>query len=182
MNNTANADRLQELLDRQDIIDCIHRYCRAVDRLDRELLLSVYHSDAIDDHGPYVGTPEGFAEWAFADHRRNHVLTRHIVTNHSCEISGSSAHTETYWMFTAINREGPPTLHFGRYIDHFERRAGRWAIAARVCLIEHHALLAELPMPADAIAVLQSNGVASRDRSDLSYMRPLQVSRQPVNS
>ena len=179
MGNTANAGQLQELFDRQNILDCIHRYCRAVDRLDRELLLSVYHDDAVDDHGPYVGPPEGFADWAFADHRRSHVLTRHIVTNHSCELAGDVAHTETYWIFTGIKREGPPTIHFGRYLDRFERREGRWAIAARVCLIEHHALLAQLPMPPETCALLQSNGVAARDRSDLSYMRPLQVTRRP---
>jgi hypothetical protein len=32
------------------------RYSRAIDRLDRELLLSVYHEDAVDDHGVFVGT------------------------------------------------------------------------------------------------------------------------------
>lgn len=28
--------RLLEMLDRQEILDCIHRYCRGMDRLDRE--------------------------------------------------------------------------------------------------------------------------------------------------
>lgn len=35
--------RLENLLDRQAILDCIHRYCRGVDRMDRQLTLSVYH-------------------------------------------------------------------------------------------------------------------------------------------
>ena len=43
-----NVQRLRELCDRQEILDCIHRYCRAVDRADRDLLVSVYHPDAID--------------------------------------------------------------------------------------------------------------------------------------
>ena len=50
---TTPLDRLQELLDRQDILDCVHRYCRAVDRFDREMLLSVYH-------------PPGWERWAWA--------------------------------------------------------------------------------------------------------------------
>ena len=53
----------REMKDRQEIYDCIMRYCRGIDRLDREVLLSAYHPDAIDDHGStYVGGVEGFAD------------------------------------------------------------------------------------------------------------------------
>jgi SnoaL-like domain len=49
------------LQDRQAIQDVLMTYSRGIDRLDRELLLSVYHDDAIDDHGVFVGSPEEFA-------------------------------------------------------------------------------------------------------------------------
>ena len=42
---------IRALLDRQAITDALHLYCRAIDRTDEELLASVYHPDAIDDHG-----------------------------------------------------------------------------------------------------------------------------------
>src|SRR6202162_2490863 len=170
-----SAARLQELLDRQDILDCIHRYCRAVDRFDRGLLLSVYHPDAIDDHGVFVGGPLEFADWAFGYHSLYQNLTHHIVTNPHCELAGDTAHTETYWLFSGINKEGPSTLHFGRYIDRFERRNGRWAIAARACVIEWHAALGALPMPPEVLAAHAAVGLATRDRTDKSYQRPLQV-------
>ena len=169
--------RVQELLDRQDILDCIHRYCRGVDRFDRQMVLSVYHPDAVDDHGEFVGGPEGFVDWAFGYHRKYQDGTHHIVTNHMCELDGDSAHTETYWIFSGINRDSPPSIHFGRYLDRFERRNGRWAIATRVCIIEWHAALGELPMPAEVIAVQQASGISSRDRSDPSYQRPLRARR-----
>jgi len=181
-----HAARLQELLDRQDILDCIHRYCRAVDRFDRELLLSVYHPDAIDDHGTFVGGPQGFADWAFGYHSIYQKLTHHVVTNHSCELAGDTAHTETYWLFSGLNKDPetskdqPSSLHFGRYLDRFERRSGRWAIAARACIIEWHAALGELPMPAELTAAYAATGVAQRDRSDLSYQRPLMIRRKPM--
>jgi ketosteroid isomerase-like protein len=181
-----SAARLQELLDRQDILDCIHRYCRAVDRFDRDLLLSVYHPDAIDDHGMFVGGPTAFADWAFGYHSLYQNLTHHSVTNHSCELAGDTAHCETYWFFSGSNkdpqtgRELPPSLHFGRYIDRFERRNGRWAIAARACIIEWHAALGEFSMPAEAAAAGAATGVGRRDRSDLSYQRPLTIKRQPT--
>jgi hypothetical protein len=176
-----SAERLQELLDRQDILDCIHRYCRAVDRFDRELMLDVYHPDAIDDHGMFVGGREKFIDWAFGYHSIYQNLTHHIVTNHVCELQGDVAHAETYWIFSGINKdpetaqEIPSSIHFGRYIDRLEKRSGRWAIAARACIIEWHGGLVDLPVPAEALAAYAKTGVGKRDRSDLSYMRPLQV-------
>ena len=47
--------RLQELCDRADIFDCMYRYARGIDRMDRELLRSTYHDDAVDDHVGFVG-------------------------------------------------------------------------------------------------------------------------------
>jgi ketosteroid isomerase-like protein len=170
-----NARRLQDLCDRQDILDCIHRYCRGVDRFDRDMILSVYHPDAIDDHGLFVGGREQFADWAIAYHRQFQEATHHIVTNHHCELDGDTAHTETYWLFSGINKDGPSSLHFGRYIDRFERRNGRWAIASRACVIEWHAALGPLPMPPEALAAYAAVGVTTRDRKDKSYQRPLQV-------
>ena len=183
---TKTLDRLQELLDRQDILDCVHRYCRAVDRFDREMLLSVYHPDAMDDHGYFVGGREAFADWAFGYHSLYQQATHHVVTNHTCELDGDTAHAETYWLFSGINKDTttgavvPPTLHFGRYIDRFERRAGKWAIAARACIIEWHGALGELPMPPEAVAAYAATAVGRRDRDDISYRRPLRITRGPT--
>ena len=55
MSQEAIPPALQQLIDRQQIHDCILRYCSGVDRFDREMLLSVYHPDAMDDHGAFVG-------------------------------------------------------------------------------------------------------------------------------
>jgi hypothetical protein len=140
----ADVRRLRKLSDRQEILDCIHRYCRAIDRFDRELLISVYHPDAIDDHGLFVGGPKEFADWAIG-------------------------------LFSGLNKEGPSSVHFGRYIDRFERRNGKWAIAARACLIEWHGMLGELQMPPEATAAYDAVGPSVRDRTDMSYRRPLMV-------
>ena len=59
---TSDKDQLQYLLDRQAIADVLVTYSRAIDRLDRDLLISVYHPDAIDDHGVFIGTREEFAD------------------------------------------------------------------------------------------------------------------------
>ena len=74
MNPTMEA-RVQELLDREAIRDCIARYARGVDRFDRELILSAFHPDAIDEHGKFVGTRDGFADWALNQHSTSHLCS-----------------------------------------------------------------------------------------------------------
>ena len=173
------AAAVQRLQDLQVIRDLVYTYCRAVDRFDRELLLSVYHADAVDDHGLIVAGPAVLADWIFDFHGRFQRRTQHIITNHLCELDGDTAHTESYWMLAAVNAEGPP-LSFGggRYLDRFERRAGRWAIAQRKCVLDWSGTPEAMPLPAAALDAFLATGVPRRDRSDPSYQRPLQVDPQ----
>lgn len=167
---------VRELYAKQGIWEQIVTYCRAVDRLDRELLLSVYHSDAIDDHGMFVGSPDDFADWAFALHAQAQYRTQHIVNNFRCELDGKVAHTETYYLFVGCNRAGPPlTLSGGRYLDRFEERERRWKISQRKCVPEWRGVPGESWLSPEAIAALTSAGGVSRDRTDVSYERPLAV-------
>jgi hypothetical protein len=173
-----SSQTLHELIDRQEILDCLLRYCRGVDRFDRELVLSAYHPDAIDDHGAFVGKPSAFVDWAFGYHREHQVSHHHMIFNTSIELDGDVAHTETYWQFFGENRVKPNILAIGRYIDRFERRDGRWAIAARVCVSECVNRIEEA-----VIAPGQRAGhpahPSTRDRSDISYQRPL-TPRRPT--
>jgi ketosteroid isomerase-like protein len=165
---------IRMLADRQAIRDCLATYCRAVDRLDRELLLSVYHEDAVDDHGVFVGSREAFADWVIAFHGRAQHATQHIITNHVCELDGDTAHCETYWMFAAMNTQGEPlTLSGGRYIDRFERRDGRWAIALRKLVGDWAGTPGGALLSAEGRAALNGGVHQSRDRLDTSYERPL---------
>lgn len=176
MNIAELTGIVRQLRDRQDILDAVHAYCRGVDRFDRELLLSVYHVDAIDDHGIFVGHPPAFVDWAFALHGEMQHVTQHIVTNHVCDLQGDVAHCETYWMFAAMNTSGAAlSLGGGRYLDRFEKRAERWAIAARKCVIDWGGIPGESNIPAAALAAFNQTGLSRRDRRDPSYERPLNV-------
>jgi hypothetical protein len=162
----------RELRDRQEIFDCLMRYCRGIDRLDREMLLSAYHADAIDDHGTFVGPVEGFADHVLHLHSTYQHRTQHHITNHRCEIDGDTAHTESYYIFRGLNKQPPLyTNASGRYLDRFERREGRWAIAARICLVEiRDELLAPNGFEEDTVYL-----PARRDKDDPSYKLPLTV-------
>jgi ketosteroid isomerase-like protein len=173
--HTADFEATVRMLaDRQAIHDCLATYCRAVDRLDRELLLSVYHEDAIEDHGVFVGDREGFADWVIAFHSRAQHTTQHVINNHTCDLDGDVAHTETYYMFAAMNVEGAPlTLSGGRYIDRFEKRGGRWAIALRRVVSDWWGQPGESTLSPAGRAALNGGVHSSRDRLDTSYERPL---------
>jgi hypothetical protein len=168
------AALVRELKDRQEIYDCIVRYCQGIDRLDRERLLSAYHPDAVDDHGMFVGPATGFADWVFNFHGTYQHRTQHHITNHRCEIEGNVAHTESYYLFRSLNKQPPLYMTAsGRYIDRFEKRDGRWAIAERICLVDiRDDAYAQTGPDADGDYV-----TTSRSKSDPSYLRPVKVDR-----
>lgn len=181
-----SPDRLQLLVDRQDIHDCLLRFCRGMDRFDRDLYLSAFHHDAEIAAGPYVGDAAGCWDWARPMHEAGQVLTHHALLNHLVEITGDVAHSETYYQFAARNHpfaEGEAEtvmLAGGRYVDRLERRAGVWKIALRTNVIEWSCLQPSLPPPFADVPDIALNGVSARDRSDPSYARPL-VNRRRRN-
>lgn len=124
---------LQELLDHRALSQLSIDYMRGLDRLDLELLRSVYHPDATDDRGFFKGSGPEFCEFAIAtlrDHKSNH----HMLGQMNISIEGDIAFGEIY--FNAYHRivaDGVETdfVVIGRYIDRYERRAGNWKIAHR---------------------------------------------------
>lgn len=185
----SSEEMIQELWDREHIRQCLHRYARGVDRFDKELILSAFHPDCIDEHGKFVGNAEEFVDWALDMHSKAQQSHQHCLLNHSCELDGDTAHCETYFMFTAMNRRGKPlTIGGGRYIDRLEKRNGEWRIAARVTLRDWSNLdnipdindlssmtsTAHLLSEAEKQFMNEGRG-PSRDRNDPSYDRPLVV-------
>ena len=180
---------VQELWDRDAVRDCVARYCRGMDRFDRELVLSAFHPDALEEHGKFVGNPVEFVDWAIDQHAKSHLSHQHYMLNHRSEIDGDTAHSETYFLFVCMNKQGKAwTMGGGRYLDRLERRDGRWAIAARITMRDT-ALIDERPdmndltaftstrtsLPEDVRAFMQAGLGPKRDRTDPSYMRPLKV-------
>lgn len=172
----TSDEMLQELYDKLKIREVVMAYSRGVDRMDREVLMSVYHPDAIDDHGFFVGNREQFWDWVSHYHGNAHVTHQHAITSHNCELVGDVAHAESYWLFAAMDaQDGTLTLGGGRYIDRMEKRDGEWRIAARKCVSEWGGVPAPSKVPPQFMAMLRESGIVARDRSDSSYERPLAV-------
>ena len=167
------AEKLRQLIDRQEIEDCVLRFCRGIDRMDREMVLSAYHEGAKCDHGAFAGDVEEYVDFSMASHRERQHAHNLFSLNHRCEFeSADLAHAETYWFMLQQNREAPLNVVIGgRYLDRFERRDGRWAIAFRRCILEFRVTLGDVETPPEVAALLARAGVASRDRDDPSYRR-----------
>lgn len=166
-------DSLAKWLQRQEILDCLTRFSRGMDRFDRALFLSAFHPDAVIAAGPFVGGPEALYEWAAALHEQGQSATQHNLLNHTCDIDGEVAHSELYYLFVGRNRDETNWMAGGRYVDRLERRADEWKIAVRTNAIEWSGLVPTLPIPFAGVPDIQLNGAASRSREDLSYRRPL---------
>lgn len=168
----AADSQIDFLRSRVDILDCINRIARGVDRLDRDIFRTGYHSDALLDFGTHVGTPEQHMDFFFQLHRTMQTAHAHTICNHTCEIDGDTAHAETYFIFGSENTSGTPvTLAGGRYIDRFERRNGRWAIAARKCVTTWN-LTPDSDVSTQISEAFARVGHNGRDPDDISYHRP----------
>lgn len=130
-----DMSKLQELMDREAIRDCLYRYCRGIDRADEASLRSSYWPDATDQHGAYSGPAEGFIQMALEVFKTN-PRNIHQVSNILIEFDGASrALVETY--FNALQRGASKDgvvrqfLLVGRYCDVFEKRGDEWRVARR---------------------------------------------------
>jgi hypothetical protein len=178
-NDEAGLAKIQALIDRTEILDCLHRYARGMDRHDRELARSAYHDDAIDVHGSIAFAVEDFLDWAFAYHEQQS-YHQHFVMNPNIEVNGDVAHAESYYLFVGRypDRDTPLTMAGGRYVDRLDRRDGRWAIATRVCTAEWRTAPASR-LPDRGIPSVSPPIVVSQHRDDVSYVRPLEVRLVP---
>jgi hypothetical protein len=137
---------LQQLIDREAIRDCLFRYCRGIDRADEAALRSAYWPDGTDNHGSYVGSAEGFIDWAL---KALPSIDRgiHQLHNILIEFRDGGAAVETY--FSAFQRQpGPDGLQQwdmkGRYLDWFEKRGSEWRVKNRLVVFDW---VEEMPLP-----------------------------------
>ena len=139
--------------------------------MDTELLRSVYHTDAIENHGDYQGDAEGFIKYLQMIYRTMYVVMRHLLGNTTIEIEGNFARVETYFsagseLSERVDGQHCTRIHDGRYLDLFEKRDGEWRIAVRV-------VITDWKMGGTCLPIAPQSEIGTRDTSDPSYIRPL---------
>jgi hypothetical protein len=158
--------RVEEWIARQEIRDVLSRYCRGLDRMDREMALAVWHDDATAHyHGMFEGTGRGFVDWVWESHAH---MARHShqITNVLIEMDGDRATSEAYvtvvlWTLPAADGSQTEIVARGRYLDRWSRRGGRWAIDHREHVLDTHSN--------HALVAGEVSEAATRDERDPSF-------------
>lgn len=171
--DAKELDKIRYWIDRLEIMDCINRYPRGLDRHDDDILASVFWPDAVDNHGAWVGERDAFVEWAnHVCHNTSFSGHAHNMTSHTCEIDGDTAHSETYVVFVLRERDSTNVqIGGGRYMDRLEKRDGEWRIALR-------RLLMDWRIDADGKRWVDDQRPYPQgtwDKTDVSYQRPLKL-------
>lgn len=127
---------IDELLAKQAITEVLYTYSRGWDRLDEEALFDCFHPDSRHQHAGFEGASIDFIAYGL-DVCRNVKSMTHLVTNPLIVVKGDTAISECHYLAhhrrDASDGGGAEEDMFikGRFIDRFERRAGRWKIAFR---------------------------------------------------
>jgi hypothetical protein len=175
--------QVRYLKDRRDIFDVSKRYTRGADRHDKDLVRSAFWPEATISFGAPMSRDE-YVEWeegvlaGYAAHQ-------HHVTGQTVDVDADTAHVESYVIYFLVPRDraaddtGPATLgraattqktHLGsgRYVERWERRSGEWKILVRE-------YVEDLSLKGDTEDLCtEGRCLGSWDKSDLSYVRPLQ--------
>ena len=142
--------------DRQAIENVLGTYCRALDRLDLELLKSVYHPDGFDDHGSMKLNAHEFADKIIVKMKNETVYGLHTLTQTIIDVKGDKATSEATYIGLHIVAGGGESIgtffgpsyleaqrkagmvakrHVymcgGRYLDVLHKRDGLWKIFHR---------------------------------------------------
>ena len=184
---------IEKLVVKQAITEVVTRYARAIDRLDEQLLRSVFHTGATHNHfyeGPSSDPdrsatdedPGDFVRYAFqvlsTFHRTHHQLGNTLIEFDSA----TKARVETYFTaFHRMRRMGDPLaspdafeteMDFfvaGRYLDQFELRDDTWKIIHRTGMTDWIRL--EAPFSKGMVG-MDPNTVGQRAPDDLIYRFP----------
>ncbi len=131
---TDNQESIQQLLDRQEITDILHQYCRGMDLLDMDLLAGSFVEDGFLDIGPEERLQTRGASAIHETMKRMKRFSRssHHLSNIQIKFQGPDhAICVSYiwaWHETPDGNTGTMT---GQYHDEFVRTSAGWLIATR---------------------------------------------------
>jgi hypothetical protein len=155
----------ERVADRLQIHEVLYRYCRAIDRLQLDLLTDeVFHPDALIDKS---GEPVPLAAWMAEVAGRHPGVPQasHMVMNPIVEFTGlHSAFVESWCLASERHLAEMGCIDHVfrlRYGDVFERRAGRWKIMRRSFVMDQ-----VISVPFEAMVDPPSGGRLQGRRDD----------------
>lgn len=156
---------IQEVSDRLQIAEALYTYCRAVDRVDRELGYSIWNEGATVDYGEaiFIGSARGVIDY-ICDSHLSGIAHSHQIANIIIKFDQGRAFSEAYVNSAMRMMHEGQLIQVntrGRYLDSWSRQDGRWGIDRRVFVCDF-----------DEVHPAVSGSIPPRltlDRDDLSY-------------
>ena len=159
---------VRRLADKDEIRDCLYRYARGIDRIERDLIESAFHDGAVIEFGKlFSGSLQDFLDVSISVQKRQ-TQCQHIIGNILIELDGDVARVESYEVARHKTPMGDRVVDMvlcTRFLDRFERRNSRWGIVSRRKVLDSGRFL-------NADESIHDNPPlpeARRDESDLSY-------------
>jgi hypothetical protein len=164
-----HAVSLEEALDTIALQRLAWSYCHGIDRRDFALVRSLYHDDAIDDHGPmFKGGPDGFVA-ILPKLMKGWSMTAHIIHNMVFLIDGDQAEGEL--IVTAYHQTldgGREVIGHGRYIDQYRKREGVWRFYRRSLVLDW---MEDREIPSRPVGIEEGVSVGQASSADPVYQR-----------
>ncbi|MDH1470356.1 nuclear transport factor 2 family protein [Shewanella sp. GD03713] len=142
MSNHIDSQRIQALLDREEIRALRQHYSNLLDGNNAERMGEVFTEDAevVVTVGSMQGLPaikhslaEAYQE--FDSQQRGHFPFVHAITNHMITLTGNNTATGSCYLLDFVT-DRPSALHpfllVGRYLDEYQRVNGEWRIAKTI--------------------------------------------------
>lgn len=170
---------IEELAARDSLSRLVTAYSRAADRRDFALLRSLYHDDAIEQHGDmFTGNPDDYIDFvrqALAAYE----TTVHYVVNTSFAVSGDVAEGEVH-KINYHRTPGPQAREIitgSRSLDRYARRDGEWRFTHRAITLDWARAQVVDPEAYADFAAGSPPGRAGPE--DLSYLLLTRFGRHP---
>jgi hypothetical protein len=163
---------LADLVAKQAITEALYRYCRGLDRMDRDMAQSVWHDDGTADYGEhYQGSGRGFVDWVWQAHasfeRHSHQITNILIELLDDDHAVSEAYDTAALRRRTADGGAVDIISRGRYLDRWSRREGRWAIDHRISL---HDIQTTYEVPPTLVDNGESMGRRSRDDPSYAFL------------
>lgn len=160
---------LEQIEAKQALQQLNARFSRAMDRMDRCLMVSLWTDDAEIDWGPHKGSAKPFVIAATSPDEH---LERsfHSVSTEYFEVDGDTAIGEVSVIIVSIVLENGAKIDRlvgGRYLDRYRKEDGQWKIARRTFV---HDWNMNLPSSANLEEGMFAKFLkGKRDKTDPSY-------------
>jgi ketosteroid isomerase-like protein len=124
----ATSAGIRRWIDKNELTELVAVLSSAVDRGDRERIVSCYAEDSFDDHGVFKGSGREFADFVSAPGPMTKM--HHLLGQSVFDVQGDEAWGETFFVFHGAVGAAKVSGH-GRYVDYFQRIDGGWKLKYR---------------------------------------------------